>query len=77
MVLSTRAKKVAMLKVYNLDEYMVMLVLKIGFYTFRFTYFLDKTHPKSFSKMLIYLQKYIRIDEEDLTRQETNEKLKK
>lgn len=44
--------KVATLEVYNLNEFVAMLVMKKGLRTSHFTYLLDKTHPKSYLEML-------------------------
>lgn len=55
--------KSATLEIYNMDESIAMLALKRGLRSFRFTYSLDKTYPKSYSELLTHAQKYIRVEE--------------
>lgn len=69
--------KVAILKIYNLDESVVMLAMKRELHSSQFTYSLDKTYSKSYSKLLVRAQKYISTKEGATIQQEGNGKLKK
>lgn len=69
--------KMVTLKIYHLDESMAMLVLKRGLRPSCFTYFLNKTFLKSYSKMLANAQKYILADEAALTRCRIDKKSRK
>lgn len=51
--------KVATLEIYHLDEDMAMLSMKQGLCPSRFTFSLDKTFYKSYSELLMHIQKYI------------------
>lgn len=50
--------KIATIKIYNLDEPIAIIAMKRRFRSSRFTYFLDKIYPKSYSKLLTHAQKY-------------------
>lgn len=52
--------KLAILEVYNLDELVTMLAMKRELCPSYFTYSLDKMSPKSYLKMMVHVQKYIR-----------------
>ena len=54
---------VATLEITDLNEFVAMSALKKGLKQSRFTYSLDKTFPKTYSKLLARASKYIRADE--------------
>lgn len=69
--------KMAMLEIYNLDESVVMLGMKREFCSSRFTYLLDQTYSKFYLELVVYIQKYIYVEEGALTQREDNGKPKK
>ena len=58
------------LEIYDLDQDTAMTVAIQGLHSSHFTYSLDKTAPKSYSKLLAWAQKYIHTDEGAVARQE-------
>lgn len=67
----------AMFEIYNMDEFVAMLAMKRELHLSRFIYSLDKTYPKSYSKLLAYVQKYIRAKEGAVIQREDNNKSRK
>lgn len=55
------------MNVYNLDEFVAMLVMKRGLCFSLFTYSLDKKSSRSYSKLLLRTLKYIRVNDGDST----------